>query len=139
MTSSSQDDFHRAFLAALLWSTTDSTDANLDDHYTAKDLHPHTANVLRKQCDAFWEEHTTLLNTAFAGDTPYNAAQAGHDFALSRNGHGAGFFDRGLDEVGDQLQQAAQEAGECDIYVGDDKKLYVSGEEPTRKPAKPKP
>ena len=139
MTSSSQDDFHRAFLAALLWSTTDGQGANLDDSHSIKDLHPHTANVLRKQCDAFWEEHSSLLNTAFDGEVPYNAAQAGHDFALSRNGHGAGFFDRWLGEVGDQLQQAAMEAGECEAYVGDDKKLYISGEEPTRKPAKPKP
>jgi hypothetical protein len=38
--------------------------------------------------------------------------QAGHDFSLSRNGHGAGYFDRGLGDLGDRLQDAARVYGE---------------------------
>ncbi len=41
---------------------------------------------------------------------------AGRDFFLSRNGHGAGFFDRGDDPVFDQLQKAAKAYGQTDFY-----------------------
>ena len=41
------------------------------------------------------------------------AACAGHDFYLTREGHGAGFWDRGLGELGDRLSKASKygEAG----------------------------
>ncbi len=38
--------------------------------------------------------------------------QVGHDFNLTRNGHGAGFWDRGLDELGDRLTKASKPFGE---------------------------
>ena len=54
-----------------------------------------------------------------------DAAQAGHDFWLTRNGHGAGFWDRGLGERGDRLTNAAHVYGACDLYLGDDGFVYV--------------
>lgn len=124
------DDFHQAYLDALLWlSTDDDDDCALDEASYQGGLHPHTADVLRRQADTFWSEHRSLLERAF--QVPgYTPSQAGHDLALSRNGHGAGFFDRGLGDAGDQLQSAATAAGECLIYTGDDGNLYVSGQEP---------
>lgn len=44
-------------------------------------------------------------------------SSAGHDFYLSRCGHGAGFFDRGNDPVFDELQAAAQIYSGLDVYV----------------------
>ena len=52
--------------------------------------------------------------------------QDGHDFWLTRNGHGAGFWDRGLGDVGDRLTDIAHGFGECDLYAGDDGRVYVS-------------
>jgi len=37
--------------------------------------------------------------------------QVGHDFLLTRNHHGAGFWDRGLGELGDVLTTWAQASG----------------------------
>ena len=34
--------------------------------------------------------------------------QIGHDFILTRNGHGAGFWNRGLGEIGDRLTKWAK-------------------------------
>lgn len=51
--------------------------------------------------------------------------QAGHDFLLTRNGHGAGFWDRGLGERGDRLTSNAEPYGETNAYVGDDGLIYV--------------
>lgn len=46
--------------------------------------------------------------------------QVGHDFWLTRNHHGAGFWDRGLGELGDRLTKAAHAYGET--WLGE----YVS-------------
>jgi hypothetical protein len=53
-------------------------------------------------------------------------AQLGHDFWLTRNWHGAGFWDRNLDELGEQLTHLAQAQGMCDAYLGDDGCLWIS-------------
>lgn len=53
--------------------------------------------------------------------------QVGHDFCLTRNGHGAGFWDRGLGELGDRLTAACRPYGTQDGYVGDDGLLYLHG------------
>jgi hypothetical protein len=45
---------------------------------------------------------------------------------LTRNGHGSGFWDRGLGKVGEQLTAACGPYGSSDLYVGDDGKVYVS-------------
>lgn len=52
-------------------------------------------------------------------------AQIAHDFWLTRNRHGAGFWDRGLGELGDLLTKAAHDWGSSDLYIGDDGKIYV--------------
>ncbi|MBK6587884.1 MAG: hypothetical protein IPG22_06170 [Acidobacteria bacterium] len=59
------------------------------------------------------EKELARQNRAFSWDS------FGIDFWLSRNGHGAGFFDRGLNEVGDKLQAAAGTFGNTYIYEND--------------------
>lgn len=54
---------------------------------------------------------------------------AGHDFWLTRNGHGAGFWDRGLGELGKRLTEACKTFGGVDLYLGDDEQVYASGQE----------
>ena len=51
--------------------------------------------------------------------------QLGMDFWLTRNRHGAGFFDRSYEHE-KQLTSAAQNLKEVDLYIGDDKKLHFS-------------
>lgn len=48
----------------------------------------------------------------------------GHNFFLTRERHGSGFWDRGLGPLGDALTALAQSFGQADIYVGDDGRLY---------------
>lgn len=51
------------------------------------------------------------------GRTEYSASEcAGSDFWLSRNGHGAGYFDRGQEPVFRRLQEAARVYGEASVY-----------------------
>lgn len=45
-------------------------------------------------------------------------SQIGHDFILTRNGHGAGFWDRGLGEIGDRLTKWAKTFGSIEsLYI----------------------
>jgi hypothetical protein len=63
----------------------------------------------------FWIENAQMLETATACGA-YDLEQAGRDFWFSRNGHGVGFFDRGLGEAGDALQAVA-EYRETSLYA----------------------
>ena len=48
-----------------------------------------------------------------------------HDFWLTRQGHGAGFWDGVYpDEIGDKLTEISNDFRELYIYVGDDGQLY---------------
>ena len=51
--------------------------------------------------------------------------QLGHDLWLTRNGHGAGFWDRGLGALGDRLTEAARSLGEAMAYVDTDDVVHV--------------
>jgi hypothetical protein len=59
--------------------------------------------------------------TAFAMDNADDLAmwepeQAGHDFWLTRNGHGAGFWDRGNGAAGDRLTEASKSYGQGRLW-----------------------
>ena len=51
--------------------------------------------------------------------------QLGHDLWLTRNRHGAGFWDRGLGEIGYKLTELAHSYGDVTLYIGDDGKIYA--------------
>ena len=56
------------------------------------------------------------------GSTPFECA--GHDFWLTRNGHGAGFWDRGLGDLGTRLAMSARAYGSQTLMLGHDGKIY---------------
>lgn len=94
------------------------------------DLAPEALASIIADCEAFKARHVhTLAATYGAGcddGSEYTPTRAGHDFWLTRNGHGAGFWDRGLGELGDTLDAASGVVGEVNAYIGDDGKVYVS-------------
>ncbi len=56
----------------------------------------------------------------------YSASRAGHDFWLTRNGHGAGYWDGDLqDHIGESLTECARLAGACELYVNDADEIEV--------------
>lgn len=127
--SNAQEEFFQSFLVTLLWSTTGDEDENLDDKHDLDDIHPHTLAGLRKVCDEFLASNHEDVQAVIDEVDGYTMGTAGHDLALSCNGHGAGFFDILLDAA-DRLQKAAEELGPIDAYVGDDGFIYVMGMEP---------
>lgn len=134
-------EFVRGYVECALWSSTDpDTEAPLDGSetdatgYDADDLAPETRTKIETECSAFIVANSATLRY-FESLTGRGAASQGHDLWLTRNGHGAGFWDRypeaapadrkNAEQVGDELSAAAKQLGESTLYPGDDGKLYV--------------
>jgi hypothetical protein len=116
----------RAYLECLLWASSDQSNDQggtpLDQLYNLSDLSSDVLAHAVESCATFRQcaEGIGLLDLVDA-----DPSRAGHDLWLSRNGHGAGFFDGDWGEHGDALQELARGMKEIDAYVGDDGDLYV--------------
>jgi hypothetical protein len=110
------DTFTEAYVECLLWADCgpDSECANV----SLSDFAAETIEQIKLDCEAFQTRAGELLSNLDQG-------QAGHDFWLTRNGHGAGFWDRGLGELGDKLTAISKDFGELSPYQGDDGKVYM--------------
>jgi len=112
----------RAYLECALWSSCeydeDGNDgAPLDDNYGIEDISPESLASAQNDVSAFLADH--------ADDIGSNLKQAGYDFWLTRNGHGAGFWDGDWPhDVGTRLTKASKVYGTVNLYVGDDGKIY---------------
>lgn len=103
------------YLVCAAWSSTDDEGEPLDLYQFSdkaeKKMKEDLDNFV-EYCETNYAE--TLLKYAEMGGTP---EQFAHDFWLTRNGHGAGFWDRRLGEVGEILTKAAKTFGSCDLYL----------------------
>lgn len=108
-----------AYIVCALWSSVDEQGNPLDDSCNVDDIEPETLERMRQDVTDFVQSNSSMLEQSGLDD-----AQIGHDFWLTRNGHGAGFWDRGLGEVGKKLSDAARIYGGVDLYIGDDGKVY---------------
>lgn len=110
------------YIVCALWSSWDG-DEPLDDWATADDIAPATLEEMRDDCQAFlMSNHADIVAMMAAGFSP---AAIGHDFWLTRNGHGAGFWDRGLGDLGERLSSDARVYGGVDLYTGDDGQVWA--------------
>ncbi len=126
-------EFVRGYIQAALWTSICENDEDcehLDEKYDESDLAKETLAQMEKDCDQFIKENENDLfdykeQRGIPFDADYTESDcAGHDFWLTRNGHGAGFWDRGLGELGDKLTSATEKYSEAHLYVGDDGKIY---------------
>lgn len=122
------DKFTAAYIEAALWSTTDECgEEPLDKNYTVDDIAPATLEQMKADCKKFQDENGELIvDENYLVSSSYDVDDhAGHDFWLTRNGHGAGFWDGDWESlVGQKLTEAAHKFGEFNLYLGDDKKIY---------------
>jgi hypothetical protein len=118
------DAFTRGYLECAIWTATDDAGNSLDHlGYIFDDFAPEAIAQAEKECRDFQETNADLLRQ-FQAITGQDADYCGHDFSLTRNGHGTGFWDRGAGQVGDQLTAACKPYGEVSVYVGNDNRLY---------------
>lgn len=145
---SALDEFVDGYVEAMVWVGLDwrLTDPDLPDDereanpipldeagFSTEDVAPEALAAMAAECEDFWTHNFADLAIAYGMREGTRSQRGevfgwdwlGHDFALTRNGHGAGFWDRGLGVVGDRLTDAAHSYGSSDLYVGDNDLLYV--------------
>ena len=121
------DAFLRAYLETALWSSTDEQGQPLDANYGVDDIAEESVRNAAVDCLAFREDNAADLASVGRGRGEWTDMEGhAHDFWLTRNGHGAGFWDRGYGAVGERLTVAAHVWGPSDVYVGDDGKVYLT-------------
>lgn len=105
--------FTNGYIQAALWSSTDDDGNPLDDKLSMEDIDLNTHLKMVQDCAAFMEK------TKCPDD-----AQYGHDFWLTRNRHGAGFWDGDYPKkLGEKLTKVSDDFGEVFLYVNDDGKV----------------
>jgi len=117
-------DFFGGYVACALWSTPDDDGGFLDNRFGEDDIDPETQRAMWEDCSRFLRENVADL-AEMMEKTDATMETLGHDFWLTRNGHGTGFWDRGAEEVGERLTEAAHAFGGFDLYIGDDGRIYA--------------
>ena len=117
------DAFTQGYIEAAMWTLTDDKGHNLD-YLGLHDIAEETIEQAITDCASFQAANRTLLDRA-TDESGRGDESHGHDLWLTRNGHGAGFWDRGYsDAIADPLTDAALACGEMIWYLGDDGLVY---------------
>lgn len=119
------DDVTRGYLAAAEWlfHETDDYGCDVDPPRRVRGWSAAAVRQAKKDCKAFVVANAADLalyatqREAELRGRDYTIDECiGYDLWLSRNGHGAGFFDRGSHMCFDRLQDACRGLGEADMY-----------------------
>jgi hypothetical protein len=111
----------RQYMATGLWSSLDDDGEPLITRFDPDGIAPASQAKMLYEVAGFVAGCLAERPDVFDG---IDAGQIGHDFWLTRNRHGAGFWDRGLGERGQWLTDMARPSGECSLYVGDDGQVH---------------
>jgi len=120
--------FEEGYIDALLW--TERVDFDSDEHlddagYDAGDLTKASLESVIADCQGFIEQAQAVEHPDefpwddrdYDAENLEDSSQAGHDFLLTRNGHGAGFWDRGIGAWGTTLTDIAKTFGSTYAYA----------------------
>ncbi len=110
--------FFLAYAECALWASQDEEGDSLD-MFRVSDIHPETVQAMKEDCLSFialvkdnvGEEALVML-----AERP---ERAGHDFWLTREGHGAGYWDGDWEAFGEGLTAWAHTFGSFYLWVDD--------------------
>lgn len=103
-------------LETLLWvglnwdEMVDDNPTPLENDYSVDDVSTESRNKLRDILKSFVESNAELL-----AQSGIDSANIGHNFILTANRHGAGFWDLGLGDIGTKLTDMAHPYGEIEL------------------------
>ena len=107
-----------AYLTAALWSSLDGDGLPLDRDYDIEDIAEESYKKASSDCEKFKKMAGALLDGL-------EMEEVGHDFWLTRAGHGAGFWDGDYEEdVGEKLTNISKKFPEVYPVVGNKGKIY---------------
>ena len=115
-----------SYIECALWCEQDDIDAQISktECDSAGSLAQETVDSMRADCARFL---ATIPHPADLVLVRANLSQAGHDFWLTRNGHGVGFWDRPeiwTNGASERLTKHAKSFGQSNLYIGDDSLVY---------------
>jgi hypothetical protein len=109
------------YIATALWSTDDSNGDSLAR--VGYDLSDATRLEMNVDLTAF----CALVGSAGLADhQEIIDGDLAHDFWLTRNHHGSGFWGGDYPETGDRLSELSKKMGECELYVDDDNLVEIA-------------
>lgn len=114
--------FVESYIETAIWSSTDDDGEPLDKRFNAGHLLDDAWLKIVSQCADFLSRPDVVQLSADWTEEDFK--RAGHDFWLTRNGHGAGFWDGDWPNNGKELTEASKQAGECSLLV-----IEIDGEE----------
>lgn len=121
------------YLATQLWAQVDlgqpKLDCNLDENYSIEDISPEYRDAVQVELRDVIAAHPLAFRMwvgLFNGDV----GQWAHDYYLTREGHGAGFWDRFYSDdwrsaLGDYWTKIAESAGVADLLQDNGSGLLV--------------
>lgn len=130
------DRFTKSYIEAALWSSNISEEGSehdgepFDSHYDGTDFSHETLKQIEEDCKKFRELAGDMISpdTCLRESGEWNYEDlAGHDFWLTRNGHGTGFWEDGRwsDDVKDKLTEIAESFSELYLWVDDDGQVWM--------------
>lgn len=132
------DEFTQGYIEAALWTEEESLTDEIEKQGLPRayctpgftDLAPETLKAMIADCETFLKQNSYLIQQEIERSPnpfrPLTLPSAGHDFWLTRNGHGAGFWDGDWPHYGDILTEMCKKFPNIDLYLGDDGKIYSS-------------
>ena len=118
-------DSFKSYCHTALWSSTDDNCDPLDTNYEFDDIAQESLAFHRVECEKFVKANYSVLSKML--EDGYDMEMIMHDFWLTRNGHGCGFWDGDYPEtIATILTDSAHSFGEANPYVGDDGLVYLS-------------
>lgn len=109
------------YITAMHWASTDFDDNSLEGYELSQE--GRDAAVIA--CARLLKEHGNNLAILISLHPEYTYDHVGHDLFLTRERHGAGFWDRGFGQMGDVLTKYCEGIKPADPYVGDDNLIYM--------------
>ena len=108
--------FFHSFIEAALWCSSDinsDSDISLENqNYSIDDIDSNSLKTLKIDCQEFFNDNYSKIKN--------NLGRAGHDFWLTSNRHGAGFWDGDWEkEIGQELTKESHKYGERNFWVND--------------------
>ena len=105
-----------SYLHTALWAETGDNEEPLDYNYDVDDFSEEALDTAKCDLVSFFGLAKELISD-------HNEENVAHNFWLTRNHHGAGFWD-GDYKHGDELTKIAEKFSTLHPYVGDDNKIY---------------
>lgn len=115
------DRFTQSYIQSALFFSNDEDGVSLDRNYDVRHIAPETIEEMFADASKFQESNWD--------DISIDPARAAHDFWLTRNRDGVGFWSHSdfWGDASDGLTESAHDYGEYSLYVGDDGLIHGSG------------